>query len=99
MAELKPIRPEEIRDALVAFPPKFSVVTGYLAAPEEHFEAAVKDATGIDLPPGPQSMLKAVQESVEAFEIPALPGGKEKLTTREKREIKTAPKKVRFEIK
>jgi len=100
MAELKPIKPEEIRDALAAFPPKLSVVTGFLAAPEENFEATVRDATGIEIPPGPQSMLKTVQESVEAFELPSLPGGvKEKITSREKREVETAPRKRKFEIK
>jgi len=100
MAEI--IKPEEVREALVAVPPKLSALTKPLAFPEEQFEEAVKDATGFTLPPGPCSMLITLQQTIEGI-VPAspLPFGKEKkgeLTPR-KREVETAPRKRKFEVK
>jgi len=53
--------------------PKLSQLTRVLAGPEEQFESAVEKATGVKLPPGPQTVLLGVQESIEARKAPALP--------------------------
>jgi len=53
--------------------PKLSQLTRVLAGPEEQFESAVEKATGVKLPPGPQTVLLGVQESIEARKPPALP--------------------------
>jgi len=45
--------------------PKLSGLTGVLTTPESQFEKMVKDATKVNLPPGPQSMLLKLQKSLE----------------------------------
>lgn len=53
--------------------PKLSGLTGVLITPESQFEKMVKDATKIDLPPGPQSMLLKLQKSLEVGGAASLP--------------------------
>ncbi|PCN50338.1 hypothetical protein B6U99_05030 [Candidatus Geothermarchaeota archaeon ex4572_27] len=59
-------KPEEVVSALASFPPKLSVLHKPLTVPEDMFEGAVREATGIELPPGPNKMLLGVMESIEA---------------------------------
>jgi len=56
--------------------PKLSQVTSVLAQPEQMFESGVKDATGQEIPKGPQSRLLDVQKGIEAGEAPT-PGAPE----------------------
>ncbi len=46
--------------------PKLSTFTKLLATPETYFENMVKNAFKLELPPGPQSTLLKIQESLEA---------------------------------
>ncbi|MEM3994915.1 MAG: hypothetical protein QXW40_05955 [Thermofilum sp.] len=52
--------------------PKLSTFTRILAIPEEYFQNTVKSIANIDIPPGPQSLLLKLQESVEAGQIPSV---------------------------
>ena len=52
--------------------PKLSGVTQRLKVPEARFESMVKKATGVELPPGPQSVLLKVQRGVEVGKPPAI---------------------------
>jgi hypothetical protein len=52
--------------------PKLSAFTQLLAMPESYFEGAVRDALKVEIPPGPQSTLLKVQQSVEAGRAPEL---------------------------
>jgi len=52
--------------------PKLSGITKRLVAPEAQFEGMVKKATGIELPPGPQSVLLKLQQGFEAGEVPKI---------------------------
>lgn len=52
--------------------PKISGVTRRLIIPEGRFESMVKKATGLELPPGPQSVLLKVQRGVEVGKPPAV---------------------------
>ena len=53
--------------------PKLSDFTRVLVTPETEFEKMVKDATGVELPQGPQSMVLKLQEDFEAGEEPEVP--------------------------
>jgi len=65
-------KPEDVVAGLTAFPPKLSVLASIPAFPEVMFERAVKDATGVELPPGPNRLAASVMSSIEAS-MPALP--------------------------
>jgi len=65
-------KPEDVVAGLTAFPPKLSVLALIPAFPEVMFERTVKDATGVELPPGPNRVAASVMSSIEAS-MPALP--------------------------
>jgi hypothetical protein len=50
--------------------PKLSGITQALATPEKQFEAMILKATGVELPPGPQSVLFKVQQGFEVGNPP-----------------------------
>ena len=52
--------------------PKISGITQKLKAPETQFESVVKEATGIELPTGPQSMVLKLQEGFEVGKAPVI---------------------------
>jgi hypothetical protein len=54
--------------------PRLSAITQILAQPEIAFEATVKQTLGIDIPPGPQSVLLRLQRDFEAGRSPDIPG-------------------------
>jgi hypothetical protein len=54
--------------------PRLSTITQVLAQPEIAFEATVKQAMGIDIPPGPQSVLLRLQRDFEAGRSPDIAG-------------------------
>ena len=53
--------------------PKISQFTRVLITPEASFEKMVMDATKLELPSGPLSMLTKLQESLEVGKAPELP--------------------------
>jgi len=53
--------------------PKISGLTRALTTPEVQFERVVKEATKVELPTGPLSILTRMQESLEAGKTPELP--------------------------
>jgi hypothetical protein len=65
-------KPEELASALMAFPPKLSVLVKPLTVPEDLFESTVKSA-GIEVPPGPHKMLITLMSSLEGSMPAALP--------------------------
>jgi hypothetical protein len=68
-------KPEDVVAGLTAFPPKLSVLASIQAFPEVMFERAVKDATGVELPPGPNRVAASVMSSIEAsMPAPPVPG-------------------------
>ena len=52
--------------------PKLSGITQKLKATETRFESMVKEATGVELPTGPQSALLKVQQGFEAGKPPVI---------------------------
>jgi len=54
--------------------PRLSTITQILAQPEIAFETTVKQALGIDVPPGPQSILLRLQRDFEAGRSPDIAG-------------------------
>lgn len=50
--------------------PKLSGITQALATPERQFEAMILKSTGVELPPGPQSVLSKVQRGLEVGNPP-----------------------------
>jgi hypothetical protein len=54
--------------------PRLSTITQILAQPEIAFETTVKQALGIDIPPGPQSILLRLQRDFEAGRSPDIAG-------------------------
>jgi hypothetical protein len=54
--------------------PTLSAITQVLAQPEIAFEATVKQAMGVDIPPGPQSILLRLQRDFEAGRSPDIAG-------------------------
>jgi hypothetical protein len=69
-------KPEELASALMAFPPKLSVLFKPLTIPEDFVESTAKSA-GIELPPGPHKMLITLMSSLEGAmpaALPQLPG-------------------------
>ena len=65
-------RPEEVVSALASIPPRLSVLARIPAVPEDVFESAVKSATGVELPPGPNKVLAEMMERFEV-QMPAPP--------------------------
>lgn len=45
--------------------PRLSEITRQLTAPETQFESMVKQSLGIQLPPGPMSVILNIQRSIE----------------------------------
>jgi hypothetical protein len=69
-------KPEEVISALMAFPPKLSVLFKPLTIPEDFAESTAKSA-GVELPPGPTKMLVSLMSSFEGAmpaTLPTLPG-------------------------
>jgi len=72
-------KPEEVISALVAFPPKFSVLVKPMTIPEDLFENTIKSATGVEVPPGPNKMLASLMAGFEGatpsavLPIPGIP--------------------------
>jgi|GEM_PF-4634314 hypothetical protein len=54
--------------------PRLSAITQILAQPEMAFETTVKQALGIDIPPGPQSVLLRLQRDFETGRSPDIAG-------------------------
>lgn len=54
--------------------PRLSTITQMLSQPEIAFETTVKQAMGIDIPPGPQSVLLMLQRDFEAGRAPDIAG-------------------------
>jgi hypothetical protein len=54
--------------------PRLSAITQILAQPEIAFETTVKQTLGIDIPPGPQSILLRLQRDFEAGRAPDIAG-------------------------
>jgi len=69
------VKPEEVIGALTQVPPRLSVLQRIPAAPETMFRTAVKEATGIEIMPGPNEMMVRMMESFEAA-VPAPPAGR-----------------------
>jgi hypothetical protein len=65
-------KPEELASALMAFPPKLSVLFKPLTIPEDFAESTAKSA-GIELPPGPHKTLITLMSSLEGAMPAALP--------------------------
>ncbi|MEM2195208.1 MAG: hypothetical protein QW803_12170 [Candidatus Methanomethylicia archaeon] len=52
--------------------PKISQFTKVLATPEEYLENIIKSTMGVEVPPGPQSVLLKIQTAIEKGEMPSI---------------------------